>query len=126
MVKVFGCRPSPVHSAHVGEEREIHYRWHPYFERKVTVRQVQQRATGQFLRVDGPSGTIISIPGWMVDPLICAEMRIGAPQVDLAALSDLKRLVTPTSVPTHSPGENGIAREEVDETAQRACSDRGQ
>lgn len=54
------------------------------------------------------------------------DMRSGQPQVDLTALSDLKRLVTPTAARTHSPSENGVAREEVDEAAQRACADLGQ
>ena len=38
----------PVHSAHVGQELEVHYRYHPYFGCKVLVRRVEQRATGQF------------------------------------------------------------------------------
>jgi hypothetical protein len=84
----------PVHSAHVGEEREIHYRWHAYFGLKVSVRRVEQHATGQFLKVEGPSGVVVSIPSWMIDPLICADKRSGQPQVDLAALSELRRLVT--------------------------------
>lgn len=116
----------PVHSAHVGEEREVHYRWHPYFGLKVCIRRVEQRATGQFLKVEGPSGVVVSIPGWMVDALACADMSIGQPQVDLTALSELKRLVTPTAAPAHSPRETGIAREEVDEAAQRTCADLGQ
>ena len=42
---------------------EVHYQWHPYFGRKVNVRRVDQRATGQSLRVRGPSGTVIVIAG---------------------------------------------------------------
>jgi hypothetical protein len=114
----------PVHSAHVGEDREVHYRWHPYFGLRVCVRWVE-RATGQFLKVEGPSGVVVSIPGWMVDPLVCADMCIGRPQVDLAALSELKRLVTPTAAPAHFLREDGCAREEPDETAQCACGDLG-
>lgn len=68
---------------------------------------------------------LASIPDWVVDPLICTEMSIGRPQVDFGALSDRKRLVTPTTAP-NSPSENGIAREEVDEAAQRARADLGQ
>lgn len=41
------------------------------------MRQVEQRATGQFLKVEGPSGIVVSIPGWMVDPIVCADIRIG-------------------------------------------------
>ena len=86
-------RPSPVHSAHVGQELEVHYRCHPYFGRKVLVRRVEQRATGQFLKVEGPTGIVVSIAGWMLDPVICAKMTIGTPRVDLAALIELKRLL---------------------------------
>ncbi len=98
----------------------------PYFGRKVSVRLVEQRATGQFLKVQVPSGIVVSIPCWMVDPVACANLRIGPPQVNLAALSDLKRLVTPIAVSTNFPSENGIAWEEVDETAQRVYVGLGQ
>ena len=80
--------PSPVHSAHVGEELEVHYRWHPYFGRKVGVRRVEQRATGRFLKVQGPAGIVVSIAGWMLDPVVCAGMTIGPPQVDLQRSSN--------------------------------------
>jgi hypothetical protein len=83
----------PVHSAHVGQELEVHYRYHPYFGRKVLVRRMEQRATGQFLSVQGPAGIVVSIAGWMLDPVICAGMTIGAPRVDLAALVELERLL---------------------------------
>ena len=86
----FAREPSPVHSAHVGQELEVHYRYHPYFGRKVLVRRVEQRATGQFLKVQGPAGIVVSIAGWMLDPVICAGMTMGAPRVDLAALIELK------------------------------------
>jgi hypothetical protein len=57
--------PSPVHSAHVGQELEVHYPWYPYFRRKVLVRRVEQRATGQFVLVEGPTSIVVSIAGWM-------------------------------------------------------------
>lgn len=116
----------PVHSAHVGEDREVHYRRDSYFGLRVCVRRVEQRATGQFLKVEGPSGVVVSIPGWMVDPLVCADMFIGRPQVDLAALSELRRLVTPTASPAQFLRDDGCAREKPDETAQCACGDLGQ
>ena len=55
------------------------------------MRRVEQRAIGGFLKVEGPSGVVVSIPGCLVNPLVCADMRIGQPQVDLAALADLIR-----------------------------------
>jgi hypothetical protein len=93
----------PVHSAHVGQELEVHYRHHPYFGRKVLVRRIEQRATGQFLRVQWPAGIVVSIAGWMLDPVICAGMTIGAPRVDVAALVELERLLIGTANPAQFP-----------------------
>jgi hypothetical protein len=39
----------------------VHYPWHPYFRRKVLVRRVEQRATGQFVLVEGPTSIVVSI-----------------------------------------------------------------
>ena len=72
-------KPSPVHSAHVGQELAVHYRWHPYFRYKVIVRRVERRADGLFYLVMGPTGSVISIAGWMLDPAICAGMTFGFP-----------------------------------------------
>ena len=66
------------------------------------MRRVEQRATGQFLKVQGPAGIVVSIAGWMLDPVICAGMTIGAPRVDLAALIELKRLLIGVANPAHS------------------------
>ncbi|MPZ35423.1 MAG: hypothetical protein GEV13_31365 [Rhodospirillales bacterium] len=113
---------SPVHSAHVGQELEVHYRWHPYFGRRVGVRRVEQRATGQFLKVQGPTGIVISIAGWMLDPVICAGMAMGAPRVDLSALVELERLLIGASNPAHFRSEVSIVPEEGNEISQIAGS----
>lgn len=116
---------SPVHSAHVGQELEVRYRYHPYFGRKVLVRRVERRATGLFLMVQGPSGIVVSIAGWMLDPVICAEMTMGVPRVDLAALIELRRLLMGGSNPTHSRIEIGIVREEGNAVSEVAGSGAG-
>jgi hypothetical protein len=120
--RTFVRAPSPVHSAHVGQELEVHYRCHPHYGRKVLVRRVEQRATGQFLKVQGPTGIVISIAGWMLDPVICAEMTVGAPRVDLAALIELRRLLMGVSNPTHSRIDVGIVREKGNAVSQVAGS----
>ncbi|MET3907796.1 hypothetical protein ABID59_002137 [Bradyrhizobium sp. S3.3.6] len=86
------------------------------------MRRVEQRATGQFLRIRTALGTVITIPGWMVDPIACAEMTSGPPQVDLAALSELKRLVTALAISTNSPSDR-VAWENADEAGARSCTD---
>ena len=113
--RIFSPGPLPVHSAHVGQELEVYYRYHPYFGRKVLVRRIAQRATGQFLSVQGPAGIVVLIAGWMLDPVICAGMTIGAPRVDLAALVELKRLLIGLATPAHSQSDVGIVREESNE-----------
>ena len=71
----FRLMPSPVHSAHVGRELEVHYPWHPYFGRRVVIRRVAQRATGRFLSILGPAGVVVTIADWMLDPIVCAACR---------------------------------------------------
>ncbi len=90
------------------------------------MQRVERRATGEFLKVEGPSGGVVSVPAWMIDLHICAALKIGNPQVDLAALADLKRLVALPAPPANSPNETGIAREEADKEARCACADLGQ
>ena len=81
---------------------------------------MEQRATGQFLSVQGPAGIVVSIAGWMLDPVICAGMTIGAPRVDLAALVELERLLIGTANPAHSRSDVAIVREEGNEVSQIA------
>jgi hypothetical protein len=38
------------------------------------------------VQVEGPTGIIISIAGWMLDSVACAKMVVGTPCVDLATL----------------------------------------
>jgi hypothetical protein len=37
---------------------------------EISVRRVEQRATGQFLNVLGPTGVVVSVAGWMLDPTL--------------------------------------------------------
>lgn len=42
---------------------------------------------------------MVSIAGWMIDPVVCGGMTMGPPGVDLVALIELNRLVTRTDKP---------------------------
>ncbi|ULR41970.1 hypothetical protein [Rhizobium sp. K102] len=110
----------PVHSAHVGDEVEVHYRWHPYFGQKVSIRRVEERATGRFLKVLGPTGVVIAISGWMIDPVVCRGMTMGTPRVDLATLIELNRLVSGGSKAAPFRSERRITQEDHDEIPQYA------
>ncbi len=102
---------------------EVHYKWHPYFGRKVEVRRVEQRATGHFLKVLGPAGVVISMASWMLDPVICAGMAVGTPAVDLAALIELDRLLKGAVKPANSRSDDGVAREESNAGSQSTSAD---
>ena len=84
---------SPGHSAHIGEEVEVHYRWHPLFGRSVRRHYSEQRVSGRFVHVEAMPGVVTAIAAWMLDPVACTGMAIGAPRVAVSALVDLHHLL---------------------------------
>jgi hypothetical protein len=84
------------------------------------IRRVEQRATGLFLKVLGPTGVVVSISGWMIDPVVCGGMTMGLARVDLAALVELNTLVTIADKPAFFRGGRRITQEEDDEIPQYA------
>ncbi len=53
--------------------------------------------------MQGQADIVVSIAGWMLDPVICAGMTIGAPRVDLAALVERNPHAL-TLIPDHPKG----------------------
>ena len=89
-----GPSQSPVHSAHVGQEVEVHYRWHPLYGRRVRRHYSEQRAAGQVVFVEAVPGVVTAIAAWMLDPVACAGMAtVGAPRVTVSALLELHHLL---------------------------------
>lgn len=84
------------------------------------VRRVEERATGRFLKVLGPPGVVVSIAGWMIDPVVCGGMTMGTPGVDLVALIELNRLVTNTDKPAVFRSGLRITQEDHHENPQYA------
>src|SRR5690349_4784052 len=83
-------KQSPGHSAHIGQEVEVHYRWHPLYGRRVRWHYSEQRLTGRVIHVEPIPGVVTAIAAWMLDPVVCAGMAtIGAPCVSISALLDL-------------------------------------
>ncbi len=123
MSNFFGQPQSPVHSAHVGQEVEVHYRWHPLYGRRVRQQQSEQRAGGRVVHVEAAPGVIIVVAAWMLDPAACTGMKIGAPRADVAALSDLHRLLVERGFRRSSLGDPRIAKEEQNEQFAEVGSD---
>jgi hypothetical protein len=105
----------PVHSAHVGQELEVYYRWHPYFRRKVRIRQVQERADGRYVRVTGPAGVVVLMAAWMLDPVPCAAMTVGPPRVAWEALIELDQLLIDARLNRAPPKWARVVQEKRDE-----------
>ncbi|HWL57443.1 MAG TPA: hypothetical protein VNQ78_12350, partial [Paracoccus sp. (in: a-proteobacteria)] len=62
----------------------------------------------------------MTIAGWIVDPVVCACITMGAPQVDVAALIEVSELVTPAIKPAHFRSEQGVAGEEGNDASHHA------
>ena len=86
--------PSQVHSAHVGQMVEFHYRWHPYYGRRFRHEGREDRASGAIVRVEVKPGEIIQVAEWMLDRASCAHMEMGEPRVAVSGLMELHRLLT--------------------------------
>ena len=111
------CGPgrSRVHSAHIGRDCVIHYRWHAYFGRQVGLEAIEQRADGFLASVEVEPELIIKIPTWMLDPASCAGMEIGAPRASRAALAALHKLLVDQGFRQSSPDDGTVSGEELDD-----------
>lgn len=90
--------PSRRHSAHVGQDVVIWYRWHPYFGRTVQCEYMEDRATGRAAHIVVRPGEVIVVPAWMLDRKVCEAFSLGSPQVTVDALTNLHRLLIDSSL----------------------------
>jgi hypothetical protein len=115
-----GRGQSPVHSAHVGQEVEVRYRWHPLYGRRVRRHYSEQRAAGPVVHVEAMPGVVTAIAAWMLDPVACAGMAtIGAPRVTVSALLELHHLLIERGFRRSSRDDHTIVQgEQYAETAR--------
>src|SRR5260370_23090558 len=107
----YGQWQSPGHSAHIGQEVEVHYRWHALYGRRVRRQYVERRAGGDVVHVEVAPGVVIVVAAWMLDPAACAGMGLGAPRVTLAALAELHQLLTEHGFRRSSRDDQTIVQE---------------
>jgi hypothetical protein len=107
----FSMLPLPVHSAHIGQEVEVHYRWHPLYGHRVKVRDVEQRGGSRVVHIDAGCGTVKMIAGWMLDAAVCSSMKLGDPRVTVMALRNLHQLLVDRHLRGNSPDDSTIVRE---------------
>ena len=107
-------RPSPVHSAHVGQHAIVHYRWHALFGRRVRIERADNRKAGRFVHVEVLPGVVRVVAAWMLDAPACVGMEIGAPRVSLAALHDLDDLLKRRGMRRSCSGDIATRQEQPD------------
>jgi len=114
------CRgQSPGHSAHVGQEVEVHYRWHTLYGRRVRCQRSEQRAAGPVVYLETAPGVVIVAAAWILDPAACAGMAFGAPRVVVPALIELHQLLIEHGFRRSSRDDSTVVQEEQHEEPAR-------
>jgi hypothetical protein len=110
---------SPGHSAHIGQEVEVHYRWHALYGRRLRLQYVERRGGGEVVHVELAPGVVMVVAAWILDPAACAGMAFGAPRVTLSALAELHQLLTERGFRRSSQDDPIIVQEQQHEELVR-------
>jgi hypothetical protein len=68
------------HSAHIGPDVEVHYRWHAFYGRRVRRYYSERRSSEPVVCVEATPGDVVVVPAWMLDPVVCGAMDMGTAQ----------------------------------------------
>src|SRR5687768_14721053 len=95
------CCTTKQHNAHGTEAREVFYPWHPWFGRVVHVHEMVRRGNMPVFWCSPTAdrtGRCLEVPSWMFDRAACLHLCLAeAPQVDRAALDNVKMLLSGTA-----------------------------
>src|ERR1700730_16168362 len=105
------------HSAHIGQDVVVQYRWHPLHGQRVRRIQSERRAAGELVHVELTPGAVTILPVWKLDAIYCAGLKVGAPQVSLAALRTLCELLIACESRLVSAEGNIVTQEAQDGSA---------
>jgi hypothetical protein len=121
------CGPaqSRSHSAHIGQDVVVQYRWHPLYGQRVRHIQSERRASGELVHVELTPGAVTILPAWKLDAIYCTSLKVGAPQVSLAALCTLRELLIACESRLVSADGNSVTQEAQDGSAVTACTKDG-
>jgi hypothetical protein len=100
----------------------IHYRWHPLYGRSVRRILTERRASGEFAHVELAPGNVTMIAAWKLDTVTCASIKVGIPQVSLAALRNLHELLVACESRLNSTDGKTVKEEAHDGIARTARS----
>jgi len=95
----------------------IAYPWHPLHGRQLPVVRRRGRRGTEVIDVEVRPGVSRELPAWMSDEAACAVMSLGPAQVSVAALNELRTVLTQRSTPSSLlESSDGKRKEESDET----------
>src|SRR5260370_16895327 len=89
----------------------MHYRWHPLYGQSARRIQIERRASGELVHVELAPGVVTILPAWKLDVVYCAGLKVGAPQVSLAALGALHELLVACESWLVSPDRNTVTQQ---------------
>ena len=72
----------------------IEYPWHPLHGSTVPLIRRTGRLGSEVAHVEVRRGLCRELPAWMLDASMCAAMSLGAPQVSIEALNELRSVLT--------------------------------
>ena len=81
------------HSTYSLRLARIAYRWHPLFGRTLQVSPFRRGKDLKCIYTDERPDLCRELPNWMFDEAYCVGMRLGPPEVSLAALDTLGKLL---------------------------------
>ena len=101
----------------------IAYRWHPLHGQRLPVVRRRGRRGAEVIDVQIKSGVSREVPAWMTDEATCAAMSQGLPQVTVAALLDLRVVLsldsTGASLAESPDGNNEQSEETIIKAGKR-------
>jgi hypothetical protein len=95
----------------------VQYRWHPLHGQRVRRIQSERRASGELVHVELTPGAVTILPAWKLDAIYCAGLKVGAPQISLAALRILRELLIACESRLVSADGNIVTQEAQDGSA---------
>jgi hypothetical protein len=98
----------------------VQYRWHPLYGQRVRRIQGERRASGELVHVELTPGAVTILPAWKLDAIYCGNLKVGTPQVSLAALCTLHELLIACESRQVSADDNIVTQEAQDGSAVTA------
>ncbi len=108
------------HSAYRFGSAVIAYRWHPLHGQKLPIVRRRGRRGTEIIDVEVQPGVSRELPAWMTDEAACAGMSVGSAQVSVAALTELRAVLSsPSTTSSLLESSDGERNNPSDETISK-------